>query len=66
MIAINAARRLGSYRMALADPPGFEDLRASIAADEKALGAPAASGVSGSRLHAGELKTLRLNGRCFS
>ena len=41
VIAINAARRLGSYRMALADPPGFEDLRARIAADEKALGAPA-------------------------
>ena len=41
VIAINAARRLGSYRMALADPPGFEDLRAGVAADEKALGAPA-------------------------
>jgi len=41
VIAINAARRLGSYRMALADPPGFEDLRAGIAADQKALGAPA-------------------------
>ena len=41
VIAINAARRLGSYRMALADPPGFEALRARIAADEKALGAPA-------------------------
>jgi NADPH-dependent 2,4-dienoyl-CoA reductase/sulfur reductase-like enzyme len=40
VIAINAARRLGSYRMALADPPGFEDLRAAVAADEKALGAP--------------------------
>jgi len=40
VIAINAARRLGSYRMALADPPRFEDLRASVAADAKALGAP--------------------------
>jgi NADPH-dependent 2,4-dienoyl-CoA reductase/sulfur reductase-like enzyme len=40
VIAINAARRLGSYRMALADPPVFEDLRASIAADGKALGVP--------------------------
>jgi 3-phenylpropionate/trans-cinnamate dioxygenase ferredoxin reductase component len=40
VIAINAARRLGTYRMALADPPGFEELRASVAADEKALGAP--------------------------
>ena len=29
VIAINAARRLGAYRMALADPPDFEDLRAS-------------------------------------
>jgi len=27
--------------MALADPPGFEDLRAGIAADQKALGDPA-------------------------
>jgi 3-phenylpropionate/trans-cinnamate dioxygenase ferredoxin reductase component len=41
VIAISAARRLGAYRMALANPPGFEDLRASIAADPKALGAPA-------------------------
>jgi 3-phenylpropionate/trans-cinnamate dioxygenase ferredoxin reductase component len=40
VIAINAARRLGSYRLALADPPIFEDLCASVAADEKALGAP--------------------------
>jgi NADPH-dependent 2,4-dienoyl-CoA reductase/sulfur reductase-like enzyme len=40
VIAINAARRLGSYRMALADPPGFDDLRARVAADEKALGVP--------------------------
>jgi NADPH-dependent 2,4-dienoyl-CoA reductase/sulfur reductase-like enzyme len=40
VIAINAARRLGSYRMALAAPSGFEDLRASVAASEKALGAP--------------------------
>jgi NADPH-dependent 2,4-dienoyl-CoA reductase/sulfur reductase-like enzyme len=40
VIAINAARRLGAYRMALADPPDFEDLRASVAANEKALGAP--------------------------
>ncbi len=41
VIAINAARRLGSYRMALADPPDFEDLRARLGADQKALGAPA-------------------------
>jgi 3-phenylpropionate/trans-cinnamate dioxygenase ferredoxin reductase component len=40
VIAINAARRLGTYRMALADPPVFEALRATVAADEKALGAP--------------------------
>ena len=29
IIAINAARRLGSYRMALEDPPVFDELRAS-------------------------------------
>jgi NADPH-dependent 2,4-dienoyl-CoA reductase/sulfur reductase-like enzyme len=40
VIAINAARRLGSYRLALADPPDFEDLRARVAADQAALGAP--------------------------
>src|SRR4051794_7451688 len=40
IVAINAARRLGSYRMALADPPGFDDLRTTVAADPKALGAP--------------------------
>ena len=40
VIAINAARRLASYRMELANPPGFEDLRAGIAANEKALGVP--------------------------
>ena len=41
VMAINAARRLGAYRMALADPPVLEELRAGIAADPKALGAPA-------------------------
>jgi 3-phenylpropionate/trans-cinnamate dioxygenase ferredoxin reductase component len=40
IIAINAARRLGSYRMALEDPPAFEELRASVAADPASLGAP--------------------------
>ena len=40
VIAINAARRLGSYRMALEDPPVFEELRARVAADPSALGAP--------------------------
>jgi 3-phenylpropionate/trans-cinnamate dioxygenase ferredoxin reductase component len=40
MIAINAARRLGAYRLALADPPGFEEWRATVAADPAALGAP--------------------------
>ena len=40
VIAINAARRLGAYRMALEDPPVFEELRAKIAADPSALGAP--------------------------
>jgi NADPH-dependent 2,4-dienoyl-CoA reductase/sulfur reductase-like enzyme len=40
IVAINAARRLGSYRMALAEPPAFDDLRATIAADPAALHAP--------------------------
>jgi NADPH-dependent 2,4-dienoyl-CoA reductase/sulfur reductase-like enzyme len=40
IIAVNAARRLGIYRMALADPPAFADLRAQVASDPKALGAP--------------------------
>jgi NADPH-dependent 2,4-dienoyl-CoA reductase/sulfur reductase-like enzyme len=40
IIAINAARRLGSYRMALEDPPVIEDLRTKVAADPGALGAP--------------------------
>jgi 3-phenylpropionate/trans-cinnamate dioxygenase ferredoxin reductase component len=43
IVALNAARRLGSYRMALADPPAFEDLRTRVAADPKALGAPVAA-----------------------
>ncbi len=42
VIAINAARRLGAYRMALEDPPAFDELRAKIAADPSALGAPSA------------------------
>ncbi|WP_028066612.1 NAD(P)/FAD-dependent oxidoreductase [Solirubrobacter soli] len=37
VIAINAARRLGSYRMALADRPDFKQLQATIAADTKRL-----------------------------
>jgi 3-phenylpropionate/trans-cinnamate dioxygenase ferredoxin reductase subunit len=41
VIAINAARRLGSYRQALADPPMFEELRERVTADPAALGAPA-------------------------
>ena len=41
VIAINGARRLGSYRMALENPPAFDDLRASVAADPAALGPPA-------------------------
>jgi len=43
IIAINAARRLGSYRLALEDPPAFEELRARVAADPAALGAPVAA-----------------------
>jgi 3-phenylpropionate/trans-cinnamate dioxygenase ferredoxin reductase component len=40
VIAINAARRLGAYRMALENPPAFEELRAKVAADPGSLGAP--------------------------
>jgi 3-phenylpropionate/trans-cinnamate dioxygenase ferredoxin reductase component len=40
VIAINAARRLASYRQALTDPPAFAELRATVAADPAALGAP--------------------------
>jgi 3-phenylpropionate/trans-cinnamate dioxygenase ferredoxin reductase component len=40
IIAINAARRLGSYRMALEDPPMLDELRARVMADPAALGAP--------------------------
>jgi 3-phenylpropionate/trans-cinnamate dioxygenase ferredoxin reductase subunit len=43
IIAINAARRLGTYRMALEDPPPFDELRATVAADPGALGAPVAA-----------------------
>jgi hypothetical protein len=53
VIAINAARRLGSYRMALADSPGFADLRAGVAADEKALGVPRTNDVSRSAAASG-------------
>jgi hypothetical protein len=45
VIAINAARRLGFYRQALADPLAFEALRARVATDPGALGAaPVATG----------------------
>jgi len=37
VVAINAARRLGTYRNALADPPSLAALRATLAADAKAL-----------------------------
>ena len=40
IIAINAARRLGSYRMMLEDPPAFDELRARLADDPAALGVP--------------------------
>ena len=43
VVAINAARRLGSYRMALEDPPGFDELRGRVAADPAALGVPVAA-----------------------
>jgi len=40
IIALNAARRLASYRMAFADELMFEELRAKVAADPAALGIP--------------------------
>jgi NADPH-dependent 2,4-dienoyl-CoA reductase/sulfur reductase-like enzyme len=40
IVAINAARRLGAYRMALEDPPAFEELRARLVDDPAALGVP--------------------------
>jgi 3-phenylpropionate/trans-cinnamate dioxygenase ferredoxin reductase component len=43
IIAINAARRLGAYRMVLEDPPGFDELRTRIDTDPGALGAPVAA-----------------------
>ena len=43
VIAINAARRLGYYRQALADRLAFEELRASVAADPAAFGSPVAT-----------------------
>ena len=42
VIAINAARRLGAYRMALENPPVFEELRAKVAGDPARMGAPSA------------------------
>jgi NADPH-dependent 2,4-dienoyl-CoA reductase/sulfur reductase-like enzyme len=43
IIAINAARRLGAYRMTLEDPPGLDELRARLVDDPGALGAPVAA-----------------------
>ncbi len=40
IVAINGARRLGTYRMELDDPPAFEELRARLADDPAALGVP--------------------------
>ncbi|HET6551594.1 MAG TPA: FAD-dependent oxidoreductase [Solirubrobacter sp.] len=39
VVAFNAARRLGWYRRQLVAPPAFDDLRATVAADDSALGA---------------------------
>ena len=39
IVAINAARRLGTYRLALGDPPSSADLRVRVAGDPGALGA---------------------------
>jgi 3-phenylpropionate/trans-cinnamate dioxygenase ferredoxin reductase component len=43
VVAINAARRLGFYRTAMADPSGLDELRAKVAADPGALGPPVAT-----------------------
>jgi NADPH-dependent 2,4-dienoyl-CoA reductase/sulfur reductase-like enzyme len=40
MVAINAARRLGFYRMALEDAPAFDELRATVGSAPASLGAP--------------------------
>jgi NADPH-dependent 2,4-dienoyl-CoA reductase/sulfur reductase-like enzyme len=39
VVGFNAARRLAFYRSRLAEQPALDDVRAAIAADEKALGA---------------------------
>jgi NADPH-dependent 2,4-dienoyl-CoA reductase/sulfur reductase-like enzyme len=39
VVAFNAAKRLGWYRRQLVNPPAFEELRATVAADPSALGA---------------------------
>ncbi len=44
VIAINAAKRLGWYRRQLVDPPEFEQLRATVAAETSALDAPVVVG----------------------
>jgi 3-phenylpropionate/trans-cinnamate dioxygenase ferredoxin reductase component len=43
VIGFNAMRRLAFYRGRLAEMPALEDVRAAVAADEKALGDPAAA-----------------------
>ena len=42
IVAINAARRLGFYRQALADPLSFASMRTTVASDAATLGAPLA------------------------
>ena len=49
VVAINAARRLGFYRIALAEPSGLDELRAKVAADVGSLGPPVATSTHGSR-----------------
>ena len=41
VVAFNAAKRLGWYRRQLPDLPAFEDVKRTVAADEKALGGAA-------------------------
>jgi NADPH-dependent 2,4-dienoyl-CoA reductase/sulfur reductase-like enzyme len=49
VVGFNAARRLAFYRGRLAAMPSLEDVRAAVAADEKALGAPASAAVTSPR-----------------
>jgi NADPH-dependent 2,4-dienoyl-CoA reductase/sulfur reductase-like enzyme len=53
VVGFNAARRLAFYRGRLAAMPALEDVRAAVAADEKALGAGASDAAMSARREAG-------------